>query len=86
MRSSSPHFSHLLRKIAQGFAPRARREEKEWLFHCDDEQRSHRCKEPARAAKRADAGVHPAIAASDESNARHKELWASARAGVRNAG
>ena len=56
----SPHFSHLLRKIGQGIAP--------------------------RAAKRADAGVHPAIAASDESNARHKEFGASARAGVRNAG
>jgi hypothetical protein len=55
---TSPHFAHLLRKIARGFALRARREEKQWLFHCDDEQRSHRRKERARAAKRADAATH----------------------------
>jgi hypothetical protein len=37
--------------IAKGFAPRARREKEEWLFPCDDEQRRHRRKERARAAK-----------------------------------
>ncbi len=33
-----------------GFAPKSRREEEEWLFHCDDEQRRVRRKERARAA------------------------------------
>jgi hypothetical protein len=28
--TSSPHFSHLLRKIAQGFATSARRDDEEW--------------------------------------------------------
>jgi len=36
--------------IAKGFAPGSRREEEEWLFHCDDEQRRDRRKERARAA------------------------------------
>jgi hypothetical protein len=42
--------------IAKGFAPRARRDDEEWLFHCEEEQRRDRRKEPARAAKRNDAG------------------------------
>jgi hypothetical protein len=41
--------------MAKGFAPRARREKEEWLLHCDDEQRSHRRKDRASAAKRKDA-------------------------------
>ena len=36
--------------IAKGFAPESRREEEQWLFHCDDEQRRVRRKERARAA------------------------------------
>ena len=43
-------FHEGTRMIAQGFAPESRREKEEWLFHCDDEQRRVRRKEPARAA------------------------------------
>ncbi len=42
-------FHEGTRKIAKGFAPESRREEEEWLFHWDDEQRRVRCKERARA-------------------------------------
>jgi hypothetical protein len=41
--------------MAKGFVPMARREEEEWLFHCDDKQRSHRRKDRGSAAKRKDA-------------------------------
>ena len=43
-------FHEGTRMIAKGFAPGSRREEEEWLFHGDDEQRRDRRKERARAA------------------------------------
>jgi len=55
IRAACPHFSHRSWMMAKGFAPRARRKEEEWLFHCDDEQRSPRRKDQARATKRKDA-------------------------------
>ncbi len=43
-------FHEGTRMIAKGFVPESRREEEEWLFHCDDEQRRVRGKERASAA------------------------------------
>jgi hypothetical protein len=40
--------------VAKGFVPMAWRETEQWLFHCEHEQRSHRRKDQASAAKRKD--------------------------------
>ncbi len=49
VRALARIFHEGTRKIAKGFAPESRREEEEWLFHWDDEQRRVRRKERARA-------------------------------------
>ena len=86
MASTSPHFSPRSRMIAKGFAPSARRDDEEWLFHCEEEQRSARRKERASAAKRKDAGDKLQSVRLVQRALRSVEMRASFRAGVRNAG